>query len=382
MDYDRGAHNYIKPRPYNLTNDDKQIKFINYTQQYCIGIIDIVNSTRETSTIANPYKLRKYYSLFLNTMSSVINNCNGKVVKTIGDSLFFYFPDTCIETNELAFHDVFECGMRMLSSSSVIDSQLYENDLHSINYRICMNYGEVEVAMSDNSNEVDLFGSIVNECAKMNNVVTSKELWIGEKLYDKARKSRFINNYAINKVNLQNNGLNTVKAGKNSDYLYSVSILDEIQREKSMNDYREAQNTANKNKLAKSEDNSSINILLIDDEEDILYTFQNLLNRQCYKVKAFSDSIEAFQHFTERNPYCYDLILMDIRMPGINGIQLYHKFRAINPHVKILFISALDVVAELVGSIPGISIQQIVRKPIEPEDFILKIKSTIRDGLI
>ncbi|MBA2267605.1 MAG: response regulator [Nitrosopumilus sp.] len=236
--------------------------------------------------------------------------------------------------------------------------------------------------MSDNSNEVDLFGSVVNECSKMNNFVSSKELWIGEKLYDKASKSQFINNYAINKVNIQNNGFDNIKSSKNFDYLYSVSILDEIQREKSMLDYRETQNTINKNNLAKSKDNTSINILVIDDDEDILYTFDALLNRQGYKVKAFSNSIEAFKHVTEKSPYLYDLILMDIRMPGINGIQLYRKLRAINPHAKILLVSALDVVHELIESIPGINMKEIIRKPIEPEDFILKIKSTINDGLI
>ena len=382
IDYDKDTYNYVASRPDNPTNDNDQIKFINYTQQYCIGIIDIVNSTNQTSKISNPNKLRKYYSLFLNTMSSVINNCNGKVIKNIGDSLFFYFPNTCVETNEPAFHDVFECGMRMLSASNILDSQLCENDLQPINYRICMDYGEVEIAMSDNSNEVDLFGSVVNECSKMNNFVSSKELWIGEKLYDKASKSQFINNYAINKVNIQNNGFDNIKSSKNFDYLYSVSILDEIQREKSMLDYRETQNTINKNNLAKSKDNTSINILVIDDDEDILYTFDALLNRQGYKVKAFSNSIEAFKHVTEKSPYLYDLILMDIRMPGINGIQLYRKLRAINPHAKILLVSALDVVHELIESIPGINMKEIIRKPIEPEDFILKIKSTINDGLI
>ncbi|MDQ3083914.1 MAG: response regulator [Thermoproteota archaeon] len=384
IDYDKDAYNYVRSRPDNLTNDNltndnDQIKFINYTQQYCIGIIDIVNSTNETSKISSPPKLRKYYSLFLNTMSSVINNCNGKVIKNIGDSLFFYFPKTCDETNEPAFHEVFECGMRMLSASNILDSQLCENDLQPINYRICMDYGEVEIAMSDNSNEVDLFGSVVNECSKMNNFVSSKELWIGEKLYYRASKSQFINNYAINKVNLQNNGFDNIKSSKNFDYLYSVSILDEIQRNKTILDYRETQNTIKKNNLSKPVDNATINILVIDDEEDILYTFDALLNRQGYKVKAFSNSIEAFTHFTEKSPYFYDLILMDIRMPGINGIQLYRKLRAINPYAKILLISALDVVHELIESIPGINMKEIIRKPIEPEDFILKIKSIIND---
>ncbi len=384
IDYDKDAYNYVRSRPDNLTNanltdDNDQIKFINYTQQYCIGIIDIVNSTNETSKISSPPKLRKYYSLFLNTMSSVINNCNGKVIKNIGDSLFFYFPKTCDETNEPAFHEVFECGMRMLSSSSILDSQLCENELQPINYRICMDYGEVEIAMSDNSNEVDLFGSVINECSKMNNFVSSKELWIGEKLYYRVSKSQFINNYAIHKVNLQNNGFNNIKSVKNFDCLYSVSILDEIQRNKTILDYREIQNTLKKNNLSKPIANTIINILIIDDEEDILYTFTTLLNRQGYKVKAFSNSIEAFTHFTEKSPYFYNLILMDIRMPGINGIQLYHKLRAINPYAKILLISALDVVHELIESVPGINMKEIIRKPIEPEDFILKIKSIIND---
>ena len=375
---DENGSNYVVSRPDNPIDNKGQMKFINYTQQYCIGIIDIVNSTNETSKISSPNKLRKYYSLFLNTMLSVINSCNGKVIKTIGDSLFFYFPKTCNETNESAFHDVFECGMRMLSSSSKLDSQLRENDLQPINYRICMDYGEVEVAMSDNSNEVDLFGSVVNECSKLNNFVSSREWCIGKKLYNRASKSQFINNYTVNKVNIPKNSYNSVKFDVNFNYFYSVNILDKIQRKKSILDYRETQNTINKNNLAKVTDKTSINILLIDDDKDILYTFHTILNSQGYTVKAFSDPTEALEHVIRKGPYFYDMIVMDIRMPRINGIQLYYRFKAIDPHAKILLVSALDIVPELVDSMPGIDMKEIVRKPIEAEDFILKIKSTIK----
>jgi CheY-like chemotaxis protein len=375
---DKDGSNYVVSKPDNPIYNKGQMKFINYTQQYCIGIIDIVNSTNETSKISSPNKLRKYYSLFLNTMSSVINSCNGKVIKNIGDSLFFYFPKTCNETNEPAFHDVFECGIRMLSSSSKLESQLRENDLQPINYRICMDYGEVEVAMSDNSNEVDLFGSVVNECSKLNNFVSSRELCIGKKLYNRVSKSQFINNYTINKVNIQNNSYNSVKFDVNFNYFYSVNILDEIKRKKSILDYEETQNTINKNNLAKVTDNTSINILLIDDDRDILFTFHSILNSQGYTVKAFSDPTKALDHVIRKGPYFYDMIVMDIRMPGINGIQLYYRFKAIDPHAKILLVSALDIVPELVGSMPGIDMKEIVRKPIEAEDFISKIKSTIK----
>ena len=181
---DEDGSNYAVSKPDNPIYNKGQVKFINYTQQYCIGIIDIVNSTNETSKITSPNKLRKYYSLFLNTMSSVINSCNGKVIKTIGDSVFFYFPKTCNETNGSAFHDVFECGMRMLSSSSKLDSQLRENDLQPIKYRICYGLWRGGNSDMDNSNEVDLFGSVVNECSKLNNFVSSREWCIGKKLYN------------------------------------------------------------------------------------------------------------------------------------------------------------------------------------------------------
>jgi CheY-like chemotaxis protein len=363
----------------NLATNKAQIKFIDCTQQYCIGIIDIVDSTNQTSKISSPPKLRKYYSIFLNTMSSVINNYNGKVIKNIGDGLFFYFPKTCDQANEPAFHNVFECGINMLSSGSILDSQLSENDLQLINYRICMDYGEVEVAISDNSSEVDLFGSVINECSKMNNFVSSREWWIGEKLYYKVNKSQFINDYRINKVTIQHNGK---KIDKNCDCLYSINVHNNIQRNKIIFDYGQPQNTIDKNNLSKAIDNSHINILLIDNDEDILYTFNTILKKQGYKVKAFSNSIEALDHFTEKGPFFYDLILMDIRMPGINGIQLYYNIRAINPYAKILLVSALDVVSELVDQMPGINMKEIIRKPIKVEDFILKIKSTLNNSLI
>lgn len=117
--------------------------------------------------------------------------------------------------------------------------------------------------------------------------------------------------------------------------------------------------------------------MLIDDDDDILYTFNVLLNRVNYKVKIFSDSIDAFKHFTMKSPYFYDLIIMDIRMPRINGIQLYYKFKAINPYIKILLVSSLELVQELVDSMPEINMNDIVKKPIQAGDFILKVKSKI-----
>ncbi len=71
-----------------------QITFINYTYSYCICFIDIVNSTLVTKELTNSEKIRRYYSIFLNTMASIIKHHNGKVIKNAGDCLIYYFPRT------------------------------------------------------------------------------------------------------------------------------------------------------------------------------------------------------------------------------------------------------------------------------------------------
>jgi two-component system response regulator ChvI len=122
---------------------------------------------------------------------------------------------------------------------------------------------------------------------------------------------------------------------------------------------------------------SSFNILLIDDNEDILYVFSDILKREGYNTISYSDPIEAWTHFSNSSPYYFDLILTDIRMPGINGIKLYFKFKTINPDVKILFISALDAAEELLSIFPDVENTDFIRKPVERKYLLSKIKSIL-----
>jgi two-component system response regulator ChvI len=51
-------------------------------------------------------------------------------------------------------------------------------------------------------------------------------------------------------------------------------------------------------------------------------------------------------------------------MPGLNGLQLYYRLKAINPNVKVLFVSALDAAEEMVSILPGVKIEDIIQKPV------------------
>src|SRR5687767_5922522 len=73
---------------------DGQINFIDFRQNYCVGFIDIVDSTRQTYKIKEFQKLAKFYAIFINSVSSLIHQFDGKIVKSSGDGIFFYFPRT------------------------------------------------------------------------------------------------------------------------------------------------------------------------------------------------------------------------------------------------------------------------------------------------
>jgi CheY-like chemotaxis protein len=126
------------------------------------------------------------------------------------------------------------------------------------------------------------------------------------------------------------------------------------------------------------EEPSLTNILLIDDEKDILYVFKQGLVSEGYNVQAFADPVEALAHFIKVNPSHYNLAILDIRMPGLNGLQLYYRLKAINRNIKILFVSALDAVPELTSILPDVkSTNDIIKKPVALDDFVSAVRITL-----
>jgi two-component SAPR family response regulator len=66
---------------------------------------------------------------------------------------------------------------------------------------------------------------------------------------------------------------------------------------------------------------------------------------------------------------------MDIRMPKLNGLQLYQRFKAINAKIKIIFVSCLDVSEELVTMLPDVKGNEVIKKPVDHEYFMRTVRS-------
>ena len=358
-------------------SNQEQINFINFTQQYCIGFIDIINSTQETAKIKDPKKLRKYYSLFLNSMSTILNQYNGKIIKNSGDNLFFYFPKTSNLHDQGALKDVFDCSNSMIKSNKPLNQELAMEDLPTINYRMSMNYGLVEVALGSNNKEVDLFGSVVNECAKINSLSKSNGLVIGKNLYSLLISSTFSKEFKISEIKLSLDG-----NSRNINSYYTIMdnrkilITNKQEQRNALTDESHSNQVKRPNQIK----NKQYNILLIDDDEDILYTYHSLLKKEGYQAHSYSNPIEALENLAKKNSHNYDLVVMDIRMPEVSGIKLFYRFKAIDPYLNILFVSALDLVGEFVEALPEIKMTDIVRKPLSGEQFVSIIKKKLSEA--
>ena len=72
---------------------DYVVGFSGRTSSYCVGTVDIIDSTKISARLSLE-KSAKYYEIFLNTMARVLNRFGGMIVKNVGDSLLFYFPES------------------------------------------------------------------------------------------------------------------------------------------------------------------------------------------------------------------------------------------------------------------------------------------------
>jgi DNA-binding response OmpR family regulator len=116
-------------------------------------------------------------------------------------------------------------------------------------------------------------------------------------------------------------------------------------------------------------------ILLVDDEPDIIFTLRTSLEESgLFQVDTFHDSVSALSRFKAGT---YDLALLDIRMPEMDGFELYRKLREIDIKLKVCFLTAADLtyysktesdVTDELGNL------RFVAKPVDNIDLINRLK--------
>jgi len=115
-------------------------------------------------------------------------------------------------------------------------------------------------------------------------------------------------------------------------------------------------------------------ILIVDDEEDIAWCFKIGLECAGFVVDIFNDPMKSLSAYKAG---VYDLLLLDVRMPRMNGFELYDKIKEIDDKVDVCFITAFEeYYDEIKKRFPySEKTEWFIRKPIGMDDLIRSVKS-------
>jgi two-component system, OmpR family, response regulator ChvI len=116
-------------------------------------------------------------------------------------------------------------------------------------------------------------------------------------------------------------------------------------------------------------------ILLVDDEHDITYTFSIGLEDNGFAVDTFNDPQEALSKYKAG---LYDLLLIDIKMPKMNGFELYQQIEKIDNKAKVCFITAFEVYYKSLRELfPTVKVDCYIKKPVTTNELVERITTEL-----
>jgi DNA-binding response OmpR family regulator len=118
-------------------------------------------------------------------------------------------------------------------------------------------------------------------------------------------------------------------------------------------------------------------VLIVDDEPDLNLTVKMVLEENGFKADSFTDPLLALKNFKEAG--IYDMIILDIKMPNMNGFELYREIKKIDDKVKVCFLTAGEMDYEQFRKelIPELDKNCYIQKPIETEMLIRRLNRII-----
>ena len=117
-------------------------------------------------------------------------------------------------------------------------------------------------------------------------------------------------------------------------------------------------------------------ILVVDDEPDICFVLEKTLGENGFMIDSYEDPLLALDNFKR---HLYSLVILDIRMPGLNGFALYREIKRLDKSVKICFLTAGEMFygySDIFSSLPA---KCFIRKPIDNEQLMKRINEIIVD---
>ena len=119
--------------------------------------------------------------------------------------------------------------------------------------------------------------------------------------------------------------------------------------------------------------------MIVDDESDVNLLFKMVLEENGFKVDSFTDPLSALENYKEEAAGMYDLLILDMKMPQMNGFELYRQIKKIDDKVKVCFLTAGEIDYEqFKGQLfPALDENCFIQKPIQNETLIKRLNRII-----
>lgn len=125
----------------------------------------------------------------------------------------------------------------------------------------------------------------------------------------------------------------------------------------------------------KKENNRRYKILIVDDERDITSVVKKGLKNNGFEADSYNDPILALEKFRAG---MYDLLIIDIKMPKMNGFELYKKMKDIDSKVKVCFLTAIEYYTDEFRMVfPKLTVRCFADKPISIDLLAKKIRQEL-----
>src|SRR6188768_1073071 len=117
-----------------------------------------------------------------------------------------------------------------------------------------------------------------------------------------------------------------------------------------------------------------VKILLVEDDVSMGYLLTTILEQEGYTVRLCRNSEEGLQEY---GPGFYDLCILDVMMPGMDGFTLAKKLREMDPAVRFLFLTARSLKEDLLHGF-ALGAEDYIRKPFDKEELICRLHVMLR----
>lgn len=120
---------------------------------------------------------------------------------------------------------------------------------------------------------------------------------------------------------------------------------------------------------------SSVRILLVDDEPILLKAVEFKLKKEGMHVTTASNGEDAIEQL--ENSEAFDLVITDVMMPGLGGMELLRSVKGNNPNMKVLLLTGLKTEDTVVDAF-DLGADDFMTKPFNPKELVLRVKKLVK----